>query len=63
MGILVAKKNLEKHLFLKMISAACISLLRCSTTPILLRSVVRATGKNGLVYYISTYYIFRIKRS
>ena len=51
-------KNGEKHLFPKIISAASISLLCCSTTPILLQSVVRATGNNILVYYISTYYIF-----
>ena len=55
MGILGAKKW-RNFLFPKMISAACISLLCCSTTPILLQSVVRATGNNVLVYYMSTYY-------
>ena len=55
MGTLGAKKW-RKIVFSKMISAACISLLCCSTTPILLQSVVRATGNNVLVYYISTYY-------
>ena len=52
MGIMGAKKC-RKHLLKKIVSAACISLLCCSTTSKLLQSMVRATGYNLLVTIFS----------